>query len=239
MMQEKSRGTDNLASSVTPGLEPPAARSAPPQGTTVKFVYDQLRDDILQRRMGPGWRLIEHDLTERFGVSRGPVREALRRLAAEGLIDHVPNRGGTVRRLSSGEMGELFEIRIALEALAARRAAENRDPVAVEAFRLAVEPLLDDAPRDFSTYLDENSAFHSAILTLAGSKALQELVDRLQLTLLMAQVSDRVGDDVIKTAVGEHRKIVEAILSHDAEGAGAAIQAHLERAAALAVQSAH
>ena len=217
----------------------PASHSAPHHGTTVKFVYDQLREDILKRRLGPGSRLVEHDLTERFAVSRGPVREALRRLAAEGLIEHVPNRGGIVRRLSRGEMRELFEIRIALEALAARRAAENRDPVAQAAFRTAVEPVLHDSPRDFSVYMDENAVFHSAILTLADSKALHELVDRLQLTLLMAQVRDRVGDDVIKLSVGEHRKIAEAILSHDSEGAGAAVQAHLERAAALATQSAH
>ena len=94
---------------------PPAPQTAPPHGATVKYVYDHLREDILQRRLGPGSRLIENDLTQRFDVSRGPIREALRRLAAEGLIEHVPNRGGMVRRLSRTEMREFFEIRIELE----------------------------------------------------------------------------------------------------------------------------
>ena len=214
---------------------PPAPQTAPPHGATVKYVYDHLREDILQRRLGPGSRLIENDLTQRFDVSRGPIREALRRLAAEGLIEHVPNRGGMVRRLSRTEMREFFEIRIELETLAVRLAAQNDDPVARAAFCNAVDPIFDDAPRDFSHYLSENAAFHEAILTLAGSKALHELVDRLQLTLLMGQVRARVGDDVINTSVSEHRKIVDAIMKRDAESAGAALRAHLERAAALAL----
>ena len=161
------------------------------------------------------------------------------------VVEDAARREGFVRvtelRLEIGQLAgiETRALLFALEALAARRAAENRDPVAQAAFRTAVEPVLHDSPRDFSVYMDENAVFHSAILTLADSKALHELVDRLQLTLLMAQVRDRVGDDVIKLSVGEHRKIAEAILSHDSEGAGAAVQAHLERAAALATQSAH
>ena len=218
-------------------LEKPssAPQTAPRHGATVRHVYDHLRDDILRRRLGPGSRLIENDLTQRFDVSRGPIREALRRLAAEGLIEHVPNRGGTVRRLTKTEMHESFEIRIELETLAARLAAQNNDPVARTAFRNAIDPVFDDAPRDFSLYLAENTAFHEAILTLAGSKSLHELVDRLQLTLLMGQVRDRISEDVINTSVSEHRKIVAAILNHDAESAGAALRAHLERAAALAL----
>ena len=66
-------------------------RGAPAHGATVTFIVERLRDDILARRLPPGTRLVEIDLTARFAVSRGPVREALRRLAAEGLIEHVPH----------------------------------------------------------------------------------------------------------------------------------------------------
>ena len=212
-----------------------AGEGRPAHGATVSRIVERLRSEILDSRFEPAERLVEIDLTRRFGVSRGPVREALRRLAAEGLIEHVPNRGGMVRRLSRTEMREFFEIRIELETLAVRLAAQNDDPVARAAFRNAVDAIFDDAPRDFSHYLSENAAFHEAILTLAGSKALHELVDRLQLTLLMGQVRARVGDDVINTSVSEHRKIVDAIMKRDAESAGAALRAHLERAAALAL----
>ena len=65
----------------------------PLHGATVAFIVERLREDILTGRAPPGWRLVEWELTSRFGVSRGPVREALRRLAAEGLIEHWPHRG--------------------------------------------------------------------------------------------------------------------------------------------------
>ena len=99
------------------GADPPA------HGATVPFIVARLRDDILARRVSPGARLVEGELTARFSVSRGPVREALRRLSAEGLIEHWPHRGALVRRLTLREIRELFEIRVEMEALAARLAA--------------------------------------------------------------------------------------------------------------------
>src|SRR5579863_5768271 len=103
--------------------EPSAAAHPPAHGATVPFIVERLREDILAGRAPPGWRLVEWELTSRFGVSRGPVREALRRLAAEGLIEHRPHRGAEVRRLTVREMRELFQIRVEIESLAARLAA--------------------------------------------------------------------------------------------------------------------
>src|SRR5271170_1481180 len=105
-----------------------APEGPPVHGATVAHIVERLRGDILARRLSPGARLIENDLTLRFAVSRGPVREALRRLAAEGLIEHLPHRGAVVRRLSRVEIQELFQIRVELESLAARLAAEADDP---------------------------------------------------------------------------------------------------------------
>ena len=111
-----------------PCQTPPSARRdaaratpvPPAHGATVAFIVEQLREDILAGRLPPGSRLVECDLTSRFGVSRGPVREALRRLTADGLIEHWPHRGAVVRRLTEREIRELFAIRIEMEALAAR-----------------------------------------------------------------------------------------------------------------------
>ena len=213
----------------------PAAQPGPKHGATVEFVYGKLREDILRRELGPGFRLIEGEITQRFGVSRGPVREALRRLAGEGLIEHVPNRGGTVSRHSPTELRELFLIRIELEALAARLAARSDDSIALAAFRQAVLPIFDDSRRQVSEYLLENTAFHHAVIKLAGNKALQDLVGRLQLTLIMSQVRDSLTQDVIATSMREHRTIANAILERAPDAAAAAMRAHLERAAALAL----
>jgi DNA-binding GntR family transcriptional regulator len=210
--------------------------AAPAHGATVAFIVERLREDILAGRIAPGLRLVESDLTARFAVSRGPVREALRRLAADGLIDHWPNRGALVRRLSLREISEFFQIRVELEQLAARLAAESDDADARTRFAAAIRPILADEPRRLPDYLCENAAFHEALMTLAGNRQLRDLAMRLHLPLIMAQVADILTADVLEASVREHRAIAVAILGRDAQAAANFMRAHLERAAALALK---
>ena len=214
-----------------------AAPSSPPHGATVAHIVDGLRCDILAHRLSPGARLTESALTKRFAVSRGPVREALRRLAAEGLIEHQPNRGAVVRRLSPRDLRELFQIRVEMEALAARLAAQSTDAAARARFAAEIAPIFADAPRRMERYLDENAAFHLAVLRLAGNQQLQELSARLRLPLIMAQVGGALTVEVLQASVSEHRAIARAIVAADPEAAAAAVRAHLGRAAALAIAS--
>jgi len=209
--------------------------AAPAHGATVAHVVDQLREDILARRLSPGVRLVESDLTARFAVSRGPVREALRRLAAEGLIEHTPNRGALVRRLTRREIQELFQIRLELEGLAARLAAESVDPSERERFANAIRPIFAQGARQACDYLQENAAFHEAIMRLAGNRQLRDLSMRLHLPLILAQVGETLTPDALCASVAEHRAIAKAILASDPQAAVAAIRAHLERAARLAL----
>ena len=208
---------------------------APAHGATVVHIVERLRDDILAHRLSPGERLVECDLTSRFAVSRGPVREALRRLAAEGLIEHAPHRGAVVRRLSQREIRELFEIRVELEALAARLAGEAVDPSARARFAEEIQMIFSEAPREVCIYLKENAAFHRAVMRLAGNRQLSELSMRLHLPLIMAQVGDALTAQVLRTSVIEHRTIAKAILGQDPATAASAMRAHLERAAAFAL----
>ncbi len=224
----RARARDEAAS--FGGAAPPA------HGATVAFIVERLREDILAGRIAPGLRLVESDLTARFAVSRGPVREALRRLAADGLIDHWPNRGALVRRLSAREIGEFFQIRVELEQLAARLAAESDDADARARFAEAIRPILADEPRRLPDYLCENAAFHEALMALAGNRQLRDLAARLHLPLIMAQVADILTADVLEASVREHRAIAAAILGRDAQAAANFMRAHLERAAALALK---
>src|SRR4051795_5578940 len=82
------------------------------RGGTVDYVLDHLRTGVMQGRYAPGQRLIEADLTRDLRVSRGPLREAFRRLSAEGILEMVPHRGALVRRLTMREMKEFFQIRV-------------------------------------------------------------------------------------------------------------------------------
>jgi len=207
------------------------------RGTTVERVVAQLKTGILAGRYAPGQRLIEADLTGDFSVSRGPVREALRRLSAEGLVELVPNRGALVRRLSFTETLELFEIRTELEALAARRAADAVTERAVRAaFEQAARPIWSADPR-LSTldYLDENARFHEAVIVAGGNVQLLALGHQLQLSLIMFPIMMQLSRDlaarIMCTSVTEHRDIAGAILEADPAMAEDAMRRHLCRAA--------
>jgi DNA-binding GntR family transcriptional regulator len=215
-----------------------ANHAEPAHGETVAHIVARLREDILARRSAPGERLVESELTGRFGVSRGSVREALRRLAAEGFIEHMPNRGAIVRRLSAQEIADLFEIRVELEALAARLAAKAAaDPRRRAGFQEAIAPIFEERPREPCAYLAENAAFHAAVMTLGGNRQLRDLSLRLHLPLIMAQVSDALTPQALAASVGEHRAIAAAILAADPRAADAAVRAHLARAVAIALAS--
>jgi DNA-binding GntR family transcriptional regulator len=215
--------------------KPRAARISPAHGATVGFIVERLRDEIWAGRLDPGSRLVESELTARFAVSRGPVREALRRLSADGLIEHRPHRGAVVRRLKEREIRELFLIRIEMEALAARLAAAADAPERRARFAASIEPIHSDAARNPCDYLEENAAFHDAVMALADNVELRNLSIRLQLPLIMAQVGDVLTARVLEASVREHRLIASAILKRDPVAASARMRAHLERAAALAL----
>ena len=199
------------------------------------FIVERLREDILAGRLEPGSRLIEGDLTVRFAVSRGPVREGLRRLSADGLIEHWPHRGAVVRRLTEREIRELFLIRIEMEALCARLAAAAEAPEQRARFAASIEPIYSDAQRNSCEYLKENAAFHDAVMALADNLELRDLAGRLQLPLIMAQVGDVLTPPVLEASVREHRLIAAAIVDRDPAAASARMREHLERAAALAL----
>jgi DNA-binding GntR family transcriptional regulator len=212
-----------------------AAPISPAHGATVAFIVERLREDIWAGRLEPGSRLVESDLTARFAVSRGPVREALRRLSADGLIEHRPHRGAVVRRLTKREIRELFLIRIEMEALAARLAAAADAPERRALFQASIEPIYSEERRNPCDYLKENAAFHDAVMALADNIELRNLSIRLQLPLIMAQVGDVLTFPVLEASVREHRAIAEAILKRDPSAASVRMRQHLERAAALAL----
>lgn len=205
---------------------------APARGGIVEYVVDQLRTGVLQGRYAPGQRLIEADLTQDLRVSRGPLREAFRRLSAEGLIEIVPNRGAIVRRLTLPEMRELFQIRIALETLAARLASNAMaDPKTKERFEREIEPIWNDHLRVTGpAYIDENHQFHDAVVRASGNRQLLTLTRQLRLPVLMYQLARTLKAENIAASLSEHRVIARAILAGDAKLAEKSVTNHLTRA---------
>lgn len=208
------------------------------RGTLVVDVVTRLRDGILFGRFAPGQRLIEADLTRDYGVSRGSIREALRQLSEEGMVESIPNRGAVVRRLSFKEVAELFEIRTALECLAARLAAEKvADSAVRKTFETTTAPIWSDQPRNaMSGYLEENKLFHQAVAATSGNDQLAALGRRMQLPLIMYQMSGFLTSEILATSNAEHRAIATAILDRDADAAEQAMRVHLERASRFAYE---
>lgn len=203
-----------------------------PHGTKVEKLVGLLRAAIQDRRYVPGQRLVEIDLTEELGISRSLLRETFRQLSSEGLVEIVPNRGALVSRLSKKEAIELFQIRIELESLAARLAAQNTsEPAVREAFKLEVSAIWDTEVRlSTSAYLQENQKFHAAMFNASGNKQLYLLNRKLKLSLIMAQISTSITPEVMALSLNEHRAIARAVIEGDVKAADKAARAHLARA---------
>lgn len=207
----------------------------PRRGSKLNKTVEYLRAAILQGRLAPGQRLVEVDLTNLLRVSRSLLREAFRQLAAEELIEIVPNRGALVRRLTVTEAVELFQIRAELEALAGRLAAGRiADGTVRSQFECEISPIwLPHALISRQDYVCENQTFHNAIMRAAGNGQLTRLNEKLQLTLIMSQISSALTTRIIETSIAEHRAIAEAILEGDQAAAARKLRTHLARATSL------
>jgi len=203
----------------------------PVRATVVDQTVEKIRDAIKHGRYAPGQRLVEADLTLDLGASRGPLREALSRLSAEGLIDIEPYRGAVVRRFSRSDVVELFEVRTALESEAASLAAQRIDigdhrklmTAAVKsmgAFRSGDE---------HSAYPGQNSAFHATIMLIADNSLLAELADQLHTKAYWLQFRQLLTNHTRKTSLADHDAISSAILAGDAKKASNAMRRHIKR----------
>jgi DNA-binding GntR family transcriptional regulator len=191
-------------------------------------VADRLRDDILRGAFPPGERLIELQLTERYGVGRAAIRAALVELDAEGLVQREANRGATVRRISVAEAVEITEARAALEGLIARLAAER----ATDGDREALRDLLADmtgavARDDKLAYSKLNRHLHGSLCRIARHRVADDLVANLRNRAAHHQFRLALVPGRAAESLAQHRAIVEAVTSGDGPAAEDAMRAHL------------
>ncbi len=195
-----------------------------------EVAYRRLRDDIIAWRLEPGTPLGEVDTAERIGVSRTPVREALSRLAAEGLVDTDSGRTARVSALSRESIQQLFELREALETQAARLAAKRRDAAVFESLRadFLEQPAATTtaSPADQRTYVLAD-ALDSAIDDAAGSLYLQGALRDLRGHLARVRRNAHSNPARLERATAEHVLIIDAILAQDENLAAQATAVHL------------
>lgn len=197
-------------------------------------VLDNLRQAIVQRQLAPGQRLIERELIELTGVSRTSIREALRELAAEGLVTAIPNKGTVVTSVSAEEARQLYEVRSALEGMAGRLFALNASPAQRTALMRALNRVERLAEKN-APILAAKDAFYDVLFEGGGNEALRGVVAGLHarvsvLRSLSLSVPGRTGH-----TLAELRAIVEAAVAGDADAAAAACSRHVEEAGRTAL----
>lgn len=194
--------------------------------------YTALREDIMEWRLAPGTVLQEVEQSERLGVSRTPVREALARLGADGLVAAQRGRGLVVTTVSVESITQLFELRRLLEQESARLAARNRDRDVFlglrDEFRRAAD-LLEDGDPTHERYYDLVGRLDGAIDDATGNAYLVSTLGTLRPHLVRIRRVSRDNPARLRAAAEEHLLIVEAIIDGDAELAASATQVHLYR----------
>lgn len=196
--------------------------------STVETVVEAITEGVRAGLLAPGQRLVEADFTRRLGVGRGSVREAFRRLTADGLLAFVPHRGVSVRQLTRAEVDNLFAIRGALEALAVRLALPR---LAAAPTALAVlQDRLDAAAAagDMATFSALNRDWHGLFATAAANPQLDEMIARLGNSIYWLQFRVLVDRERTFATNAEHRAVTAAILGNDVEAAERAMRAHVD-----------
>jgi DNA-binding GntR family transcriptional regulator len=210
-------------------------------GTAVQAVIDAITEGVKEGRYAPGQRLVEADLTRELGVSRGPLREALGRLVAEGVVENEPYRGAVVRKLTRADVVDLFQIREVLEGEAARLAALAIDEGDHRRRMLASLEALATFKRrpDTIAYMDENTRFHELVVELSGNKLLARLIGQLQVHAFRLLLRRLISESsAVADSIQEHEAVAEAILAGDGRAAEREMRRHVRRSGAMVLRNA-
>lgn len=197
-------------------------------------VYEVLRARLLKRRPPPGTKLSLHELAAELGVSRSPVHQALTRLVSEGLLTVRPRRGYFVAPVTAQAVAEGYEVRLALELLAAERTVGQIPEEQLATFRGLLERTAEAISHE--EWDAANAAFHEFQIDLAGNALISRFYRELSVNLLMQVIR---GGRVENHAglVTEHARIVEAFEAGDLEAARRAIRAHIETGRRIALEA--
>lgn len=192
-------------------------------------VYDYLHGEIVSGRLAPGQRLDLDELVERLKISKMPIKEAIGRLSAEGLLDIQARRGTYVGRVDARDLAETFEVRCALEMLAGELAAVRATKADINQLRQLITQM--EASQNVGQHLELNFQFHGLIVQLSNNRKLIEMYHRLRVPIQVAGIHYRSEDWMARVAQEqkEHRAIVRALEQKDAEAVSHAISQHIKR----------
>lgn len=205
--------------------------------TLREIALERLRAAIVEHRFPPGTRLTERELCEQMGVSRSVVREVIRHLEAEGLVESVPHHGPIVARLDAATAAEIYELRGLLESSAAHDAAERATPEAVDRLRQALASIAAGyAAQDHHAVLAATTAFYEAMFMAGEKRVAWEVVKRLNSRISWLRAMTIGSPGRATAGLGQMEKIFHAIAQHQPTAAAAASREHVNMAASIARQ---
>ncbi len=192
-------------------------------------VFNTLRKAILTGQLRPGERLMEVHLANKLGVSRTPIREAIRKLELEGLVIMIPRRGAEVAQITEKSLKDVLEVRRALDALSVELACERITQEELEALKEAATEF-EEATRgkDASVIAKADVQFHDIIVQATGNRRLQQLVNNLAEQMYRYRFVYIKDDSQHEKLIAEHKEILESIMERNKERASAAAKLHID-----------
>ena len=179
-------------------------------------VFQTLRGAILKGDLKPGERLMELQLASKLGVSRTPIREAIRMLEQEGLAVTIPRKGAEVAKMTEKDMEDVLQIRLSLEALAVRLSCENITPAALQELKVAMEDF--EEKTKFSQFVEMAKAdvkFHEILYKASNNPKLQQLLSNLREQMYRYRVEYLKDDGIYPRLIEEHQKMYDALKAKD------------------------
>lgn len=212
--------------------------TSPPKPTRVQEVYDRIRGSLLGGDLRPGSKLKMNDFTQQYGVSLSVVREAVTRLAGEGLVDASPQRGFAVATLSIDDLQDLTRARVLIETLALSESIKVGDlaweaSVLAKHHALAHTPMMTPAGHVDPAFTVAHRNFHHTLLAGCGSSRLEDIATGLRdCAELYQHWSQEFARDATRDIAAEHKTIAELTVARDEPGATQALRDHIERTTA-------
>ena len=193
-------------------------------------VFNTLRDAILTGKLVPGERLMENQLADKLGVSRTPVREALRMLELENLVELVPRKGAQVLDMSEKDITNILEVRSALEGLATSVACKKMSKEDLQQLKnMEVDFEKAVADNDVERFVDIDEDFHDLIFSATENDKLINIFRNLRIQLYRYRMAQAKNNETsMSTIVAHHRSIIRAIENHDAEEGASIAQGHIK-----------
>ncbi|MBB6218432.1 DNA-binding GntR family transcriptional regulator [Anaerosolibacter carboniphilus] len=191
-------------------------------------IFNVIRDDILHGKYTEGEKLVEAKLAEELGVSRTPVREALKQLELDGIVENIPNRGVVVKGITKQDIQDIFTIRRAIEGIAATWAVERITDQELQDLKETYELMEFYAfKKDKDKFAEQNTRFHETIYKATKSRYLEQVLKDFQYYVKQTRKKSLENEGRMPHALEEHKAILDAFLDRDKERAEKALTVHV------------